>query len=337
MDADIVSEEDVEYESINAGRLLNGLEMVNNGLNLVILDACRNNPYARSFRSSTRGLNRMQPASGSLIMYATEPGNVASDGSGGNGVFTTHLVDAINQQGKKIEEVFKITAINVSRATGKKQTPYIEGVILGDFYFSDDGRVESTATKSPVISSDGSGEHERLFWNSVIADPSTEMFQAYLEQYPSGNYARLAEIKLEQLVSNDTAVTGHQIAKLVNPAVEKNVNQPASGPATNGFDVSGSYTSIMKSRRWKETPRVVLTQIGDKIQGVLIPDKGYGLEGKIKDNIIEFTYFAQFAPITGTWKISDDGTTLSGDWEPNTGSNYGTWELIKIGDKAVAE
>ena len=156
VDADIVGEEDVEYESINGGRLLNGLELANNGLNLVILDACRNNPYARSFRSSTRGLSRMQPASGSLIMYATEPGDVAADGRGNNGVFTTHLVDAINQQGKKIEEVFKITAINVSRATGKKQTPYIEGVVLGEFCFSGGAKAASApaSTPAPAISSD---------------------------------------------------------------------------------------------------------------------------------------------------------------------------------------
>ncbi len=137
VDAEIAGEGDVEYESINAGRILNGLKRANNGLNMVILDACRNNPYARNFRSSTRGLSRMQPTSGSLILYATEPGSVAADGSGDNGVFTTHLVNAINQKGYNIEKVFKVTARNVSKATAKRQIPYIEGVVLGEFYFND--------------------------------------------------------------------------------------------------------------------------------------------------------------------------------------------------------
>ena len=206
VDADIVGEEDVEYESINAGRLLGGLELSNNGLNLVILDACRNNPYARSFRSSTQGLSRMQPTSGSLIMYATEPGDVAADGAGNNGVFTTHLVNAINQKGKKIEEVFKITAINVNRATGKKQTPYIEGVVLGDFYFSGAANAESTPAQAPVISSDGSGENERLFWSEVKSEPSKEMYEAYLQQFPDGDYTLIAKIKLESLINNPTTV-----------------------------------------------------------------------------------------------------------------------------------
>ena len=137
-----VEEEDVEYEGINAGRLLDGLKRANNGLNLVILDACRNNPYSRSFRSSSRGLVRMQPASGSLILYATEPGSVASDGKGSNGVFTSHLVNAINEEGYSIEKVFKVTARNVSQATTKKQIPYIEGVVLGEFFFSEKKKYE---------------------------------------------------------------------------------------------------------------------------------------------------------------------------------------------------
>jgi uncharacterized caspase-like protein len=82
VDADIQSGGDVEYEAVNAGRLLSGMREAGNGLNLVILDACRNNPYSRSSRSATRGLTRMSPPSGSLVLYATEPGSIAEDGDG---------------------------------------------------------------------------------------------------------------------------------------------------------------------------------------------------------------------------------------------------------------
>ena len=359
VDADIVGEEDVEYESINGGRLLNGLELANNGLNLVILDACRNNPYARSFRSSTRGLSRMQPASGSLIMYATEPGDVAADGRGNNGVFTTHLVDAINQQGEKIEEVFKITAINVSRATGKKQTPYIEGVVLGEFYFS--GGAKAASTPAPAISSDESGEHERLFWNSVTADPSKAMFQAYLEQYPDGNYARLAEIKLGQLgITSDTVtkqpvtkqpvakqpvtkqpvakqqVAKQQVARLQSPEVEKSVTPATRKSPAEGFDISGTYTSIIESRGNQQQPSVVLTQVGSKITGTVHPDSGFGLEGILNGNSIKIKrYLKSGREWRGVWEISSDGTTLEGKFKRHGHTNLGpedesgVWNLTR--------
>ncbi|MBU0499289.1 MAG: caspase family protein [Gammaproteobacteria bacterium] len=134
--ADIQSEMDVKYKAISAGYVLDGMRAAGNPMNLVILDACRNNPYARSFRSGgSRGLTRMNPAKGSLVLYATLPGDVAEDGKGRNGLFTEKLLASLDQPGLKVEEVFKQTALAVDQASGQKQTPWQEGVILGDFYF----------------------------------------------------------------------------------------------------------------------------------------------------------------------------------------------------------
>jgi TolB protein len=136
LNANIQSEADIEFEAIDTGRVLGQMKQAGNDLNLVILDACRDNPYASQFRSTaTRGLARMNAPAGSLILYATSPGDVARDGSNRNGLFTSHLLKAMGQPGLKVEEVFKQTAIGVSRVTGKKQVPWLEGVILGDFYF----------------------------------------------------------------------------------------------------------------------------------------------------------------------------------------------------------
>ncbi|QEP42480.1 PEGA domain-containing protein [Ectothiorhodospiraceae bacterium BW-2] len=134
--ASISTEADVEFESIDAGRILKSFEVANNGLNMLILDACRNNPFSRGFRSvETQGLAKMAAPKGSLILYATQPGNVASDGAEDNGLFTQNLVASINTPGLAIEEVFKQTAIEVNQKSGDSQTPYIEGNILGDFFF----------------------------------------------------------------------------------------------------------------------------------------------------------------------------------------------------------
>jgi len=133
--ANINSETDVQYEGVDAGRVMGGMEKAKNNLNMVILDACRNNPYERSFRGASRGLQRMG-AKGSLVLYATSSGDVASDGGGRNGLFTQHLMQAINTPNLKVEDVYKNTADGVYHATNGKQFPTSEGGIVGKFYFS---------------------------------------------------------------------------------------------------------------------------------------------------------------------------------------------------------
>lgn len=87
--ANIQTASDTRYEAVDAGRILGKMEDAGNGLNVVILDACRDNPLARSFRSRSRGLARMDAPKGSLIAYATAPGSVAGDGDGRNGIYTS--------------------------------------------------------------------------------------------------------------------------------------------------------------------------------------------------------------------------------------------------------
>ena len=90
--ATIESESDVKYEAVDAGLILGKMEDAGNDLNIVILDACRNNPFARSFRSAEQGLARMDAPKGSLVAYATAPGSVAADGNEGNGVIQNTLL-----------------------------------------------------------------------------------------------------------------------------------------------------------------------------------------------------------------------------------------------------
>jgi uncharacterized caspase-like protein len=109
--ARIVREQDVEFETVPVGRILGAMEDAANDVNIVILDACRNNPFARSFRSAQRGLAVTQGITGSLIAYATAPGSVAADGTGRNGVYTTHLLHNMRLLEVPIEQVFKTSGL----------------------------------------------------------------------------------------------------------------------------------------------------------------------------------------------------------------------------------
>ncbi len=137
VDAKIEKEMDVELESVNLKRLMGEMDYAKNELNIIILDACRDNPFARSFRSSgNRGLATTMAPTGTFIAYATSPGNVASDGTGKNGLYTEQLLDALRKPGLRIEDVFKQVRKNVYEMSQKKQVPWENSSIFGDFYFS---------------------------------------------------------------------------------------------------------------------------------------------------------------------------------------------------------
>ena len=148
----VESEEEVEYEAVDTGLVLAQMESAGNSMNIVILDACRNNPFVRSFRSASRGLAQMNAPSGTLIAYATAPGSVASDGNVRNGLYTQELLKNIKTPGLGIEDVFKRVRIAVRNLTQGKQTPWESSSLIGDFYFNNNSATPAFDLKSPGIS-----------------------------------------------------------------------------------------------------------------------------------------------------------------------------------------
>ncbi len=140
VDADIRREHEVEDQAFDAGNILRMMESLQgtekNRVNIMIVDACRNNDLARSWRSTNRGLARMDAPTGSFISFATAPGQVASDGNGRNSPFTKHLLQALKQPNVPIEQVFKEVRRNVMDETGGEQVPWENSSLIGDFYFT---------------------------------------------------------------------------------------------------------------------------------------------------------------------------------------------------------
>jgi hypothetical protein len=137
IDADLKIAQQVEYDCVAADRVLAFMESAQASVNLLILDACRNNPFERSWSRGTQGngLAFMSAPSGSLIAYATAPGNVASDGDGENGIYTSVLLKHINTPNVTVEQVFKRVRNEVEERTGNTQTPWESTSLKGDFYF----------------------------------------------------------------------------------------------------------------------------------------------------------------------------------------------------------
>lgn len=199
VDADIQSEDEIAFNAVDANLVLEKMDAANNGLNVVILDACRNNPFARSFRSAAQGLAQMDAPSGTLIAFATAPGSVASDGEGANGVYTKHLIEHMAAPGVPVEQLFKRVRIAVTRETRDRQVPWESSSLKGDFYF----KPPQVAVAVPPPAAAGSGVSadaiELAFWDSIKASRVPSDFEAYLEQYPKGRFAALARARVKQL------------------------------------------------------------------------------------------------------------------------------------------
>jgi formylglycine-generating enzyme required for sulfatase activity/tetratricopeptide (TPR) repeat protein len=181
---DIEAEDEIEFSAINANLIIKKMESAGNHLNMIFLDACRNNPFARSFRSGNKGLAQMDAPAGSLIAYATAPGSVAADGDGRNGVFTKHLLKAINQRGIELSKVMKAVGSGVQNETGKKQVPWTSTSITGDFYFQN---------KNTELSTSDTGSSAGLYSdndkNEDAKDLVKKAHDMYWDENPGGGLA----------------------------------------------------------------------------------------------------------------------------------------------------
>ena len=134
-DATIRTVYDVPNQSISLHGLLAVTKEAQSSLNLILLDACRNNPFIIASRGGEQGLAKVTPAFGTLIYYATRPGAIASDGEGENGLYTKHLLQHIDEPNLPIERFFKKVTEDVIEESNEQQIPWSEGFIRGDFAF----------------------------------------------------------------------------------------------------------------------------------------------------------------------------------------------------------
>jgi hypothetical protein len=207
---------DVDLQLINASTVLKEMQSPGSALNIVILDACRNNPFAgRGLRDAGNGLAEMpaprgnsrvggrslgdvggglaeMPAPrGTFISYATQPGNVAMDGNIGHSPYAVALAEAIKKPGIPILEVFNQIGLTVAKATSGRQQPWMASSPLeGTFYFLGPTTVNITPA---------SPDRETVFWQSIAQSSNAAEFQEYLQQFPQGQFAGLAHARIAAL------------------------------------------------------------------------------------------------------------------------------------------
>ncbi len=223
--AEIQREDEVAYAALDAQAVLDKMDAAGNGMNIMILDACRNNPFARSFRSAQQGLAQMDAPVGTMVAFATAPGSVASDGTSKNGLYTEHLVREMGEPAAKIEDVFKRVRVAVRRDSQNRQTPWEATSLEGDFYFKPAAppappapppRVEQATPAAPPATPAGvpTNAAELSVWDTIKDTSDPAELRAYLRRYPHGQFAAEAKQRLAPLALWDTVKDARDPAEL---------------------------------------------------------------------------------------------------------------------------
>ena len=185
--ADINREPDVPIEAVSTDSILGQMEFAGNRLNFVILDSCRNNPYASGFRSSAPGLAEMGAARGTLVAYSTGPGEVALDGNEGNSPYTLALAKAMLEPGLSAGDMFQQVRETVIQATDEQQVPWETSSLRGRFSFQEKAEAvdpvggDPVVGGGPVVPRGPSETAEIAFWDSIKDSGNAADFQAYLD------------------------------------------------------------------------------------------------------------------------------------------------------------
>ncbi|MCP1611177.1 hypothetical protein J2848_002850 [Azospirillum lipoferum] len=232
--ANLEKEADVRYELIDVAMVLDEMALAESRLNIVILDACRNNPFGgRGLRAASPGLAQMQAPAGTIIAYATQPGAVAADGAGANSPYTEALSKAMLKPGETVFDVFNDVGIAVKRNSGGVQQPWVSASpIEGRFYFLGPTTVVTAppADAAPALNA-VNADKEMLFWDSIKGSSNRGLFEAYLKQFPQGTFAPIAEARVAELggtVPSERAQLS--VASLAAPPVPTQAPAPVPTP-----------------------------------------------------------------------------------------------------------
>jgi hypothetical protein len=197
VDAEIDTIDDVQKKAVEVNILTEGLTKAANPLNVIILDACRDNPFGTAKPTQAKGLSQMDAPTNTILAYATSPGNVASDGEGANGLYTENFLKEVKVPEAKLEDVFKRVRLSVRRRSNGAQIPWESTSLEEDFWFIPPKELKK-------LSED---EKERAFtaeaalWDRAKASQEPGPYEDYMRRYPSGRFTELAQLQLDRILA----------------------------------------------------------------------------------------------------------------------------------------
>ena len=285
VDARLLSDADVEFEAVPLDLLSRAVERAK-GLRLIILDACRDNPFTVAMqrsgatRSIGRGLASVEPSGETLVAYAAKEGTVAADGDGRNSPYTTALLAHLEEPGLEVGLLFRKVRDAVLAETGGRQEPFVYGSLSSKGAYlaasPEPDPEPSPATKvvktepgvdrpvpESLVTTREPTQAELLFWESVRESTDPADIQAYLDRYPSGAYAALAHNRLKRLAPSPPSD--------IAPSPPSNNESPATG-SQDGPHLPTKGTWTANDSGWS----IKLTRDGNQLVANLRHSSVYG-------------------------------------------------------------
>jgi len=350
VDAEIRRVEDIEARCVDVNAVIEGIAKAANPMNVVILDACRENPFA-GVKLEQRGLSQLDAPAATLLAYATAPGNLASDGDGANGLYTEQLLREMKVPEAKIEDVFKRVRLTVRRRSNGQQIPWESTSLEEDFWFippkemqklaaaeADRARKEKEAerlwqeriekaqreeaeaqrAKQEAIAKARREETARLqrqaeadrarqeerererrerlererqeeadlayraeleVWERVKDAKRPGPLEDYLRSYPSGNFAELAQLRLDAILARE----GEKKVETVSSA--QNPYSLGSSRTDLGYKVGDSYTYVQLGLETRAEQRRGTQRLTEITDGEVIFNNGALILDRLGNNV----------------------------------------------------
>lgn len=224
---------DLDLVAVEVDWVMRQMESAGNASNIIILDACRNNPFATASRSVGRGLAAIKAPTGTFIAYATAPGAVAEDGGGANSPFTVALAAALPRPGIAIEQTFKHVRLKVVQSSGGRQTPWDSSSLVQDIYLGGKAVLEAPKPMANAV--------ETSFWASVQKSEDPARAALFLQLYPDSIYADVAQTRMAELMMRSAG-------KPPAPIVAR-TPKPAPKPAPTPVPTALSEADVFEQAR----------------------------------------------------------------------------------------
>ncbi|RAR49167.1 caspase domain-containing protein [Paraburkholderia unamae] len=204
VDAHVSTGDELRSRCVDLGALLDAFAKAKGKTYVVILDACRNDPFNGTYRPAQAGLSQFDAPVGSLLAYATSPGSVAYDGDANNGLYTGSLVRELSRTATRIEDAFKRVRLNVQLMSNGGQIPWESTSLENDVYIFENDAKPLTDAEIEVITRD-----DLDTWMRIKSSRNPDDWVAYLRKFPDGRFAEIAQMRLTRLLA---ASRGHQAA-----------------------------------------------------------------------------------------------------------------------------
>ena len=303
VDVALADAADLDLMAVEAQTVLRQMASARNRTNLVILDACRNNPFENVPELNESGLAEMKAPTGTFLAYATAPGGVALDGQGENSPFTQAVVEQIVVPGQPIEQAFKEVRRAVLAQSGGQQTPWDTSSLVSDFMFVE-------APESPILTV---AETEELqLWRSVRSARDPVQLMLFLRGYPDGSFSYEARRLLADVMAEELSAAPKETTS--TPAAPDETETALFKAAQEEGSLAG-YEAYLQSYPTGTYAEIATTEIAALQAGQSTDPVGEGVENDTAVATQEpeaVPRHKEAGPVTFASPLESDLETISG-------------------------